>query len=401
MTLISEEALNAHCRRVAGWAKQAAHNLDCSAEELRALEKAALLHHAESLAMRPKAFAAIAGDLQVEITEDARVNPCSGMALEILKAFSLPGSWPERPADFARILEWADQFDEQFELSAIDPLPPSELSGETRLQITEAAKVFQAGQNLPVFPTVAHRAMRLLSDENVCLEQLEPILRADPVLASELLKIANSASNQPRQSIGSLTQAVQHLGVSASARILCAACLRPIFASRKLFDLWNHSLDAAETAERLALVTERVDPSEAFLAGLVHDIGRLAFSMLSCDFQIQSEGLLEYGCPLLLVERALSGTNHAEVGSELLRSWRIPSPIPDAVGVHHDLGESDAPLAAILYLTEFSTVSDEDLPSRLRLDRALQMLDLPKQLIMSPHPQNLSSLGRLKLATIC
>ena len=401
MSLISEEALGAHCRRVAGWAEQAAHKVDYSTEELQALERAALLHHAENLVLRPKAFAAIAGDLHVEISEGP---PCSelysGMTLEILQAYNSPGPAASRPAELAKILEWADQFDEQFELSAIDPLPADELAaGTSRLQITEAAQVILAGQTLPVFPTVAHNAMRLLASEDVCLEELERIVRSDQAMAAELLKVANSGFLGRRKSITSLVQAVQHIGLNASARVICAACLRPIFASRKLFDLWNHSIDAAETAERLALVSERVDPGEAFLAGLVHDIGRLAFSLLSRDFQVTAQDLLEHGCPVVLVERALSGANHAEIGSELLRSWRIPPPIPEAVSCHHDLSESAIPLAAILYLTEFSTMADEDLPSFLRLDRALHILDLPKQLLMNPHPRNSPSLGWLKLAS--
>ncbi len=130
MSLVSEEALGAHCRRVAGWAKQAAHKVDCSTAELQALERAALLHHAENLVLRPKAFAAIAGDLQVEISEGP---PCSelysGMTLEILQAYNSPGPAASRPAELAKILEWADQFDETFELSAIDPLPADELAG--------------------------------------------------------------------------------------------------------------------------------------------------------------------------------------------------------------------------------------------------------------------------------
>jgi len=405
MSLISEEALDAHCRRVAGWAKQAAQKLDCSAEELLALERAALLHHAENLVFRPKTFAAIAGDLQVEIAEDPPFSgscsePYSGMTYEILQAYNSPGSAPSRPAEFARILEWADRFDEQFELSAIDPLPSDELSAETsRLQITEASKVLRAGQKLPVFPTVAQKAMRLLAAEDACLEQLERILRSDQAMAAELLNVANSSLMGRRKSTASLAQAVEHVGANASVRIICAACLRPIFASRKLFDLWNHSIEAAETAERLALVSERVDPGEAFLAGLVHDIGRLAFSLLSPDFQVPAQCLLEHGCPPVLVERALSGTNHAEVGSELLRSWGVPPPISDAVRGHHDLDESAIPLAAILYLTEFSTMSDEDLPSFLRLDRALHILDLPRQFLMHPHPWNSPSLAWLKLAS--
>ena len=159
-----------------------------------------------------------------------------------------------------------------------------------------------------------------------------------------------------------------------------------MFASRNLFALWNHSIEAAEIAETLALLSERIDPGEAFLAGLVHDIGRLAFSLLSCDYQTRTQSLLDHGCPPLLIERALAGISHAEVGAELLRGWALPPHIADAVKFHHGIEESAEPLAALLYATEFWTMSDEDLPSSVRLERALQILDLPMQLVLTPRP---------------
>src|SRR5207244_266080 len=147
-------------------------------------------------------------------------------------------------------------------------------------------------------------------------------------------------------------------------------CLRPVFASRNLYDLWNHSLEAAQVAEELALTSKCIDPSEAFLAGLIHDIGRLAFSLLSCDFQARRQRLSEYGCPPVLVELALTGTCHAEIGAELLRVWALPAQIVDAVKFHHDPQESAGPLAALLYVTELRTMPDEDLPSFIKLEHS-------------------------------
>lgn len=380
MLRISEVALRAHCRRVAGWATQCAEKLDCSGEELQALEDAALWHHWPAILLRFEAVARVASDLQVQIGGKDAPIPFSERCLRILQSFH--GLMTDsRAAELGRILEQADQFDEQFELDSIDPLPP-ELSSESltealHLQLVNASAVLRAGENLPVFPTVAQRAMRLLAMEDVSFEHVEQLLRADQVLAAEMLKVANSALSSPRQPISTLNRAIAHIGIDAAIRVICASCMRPVFASRNLFDLWNHSLEAAGIAEGIALKSGRVDPGEAFLAGLIHDIGRLAFSLLSCAYQDQAQRLSEYGCPPLLVEQALTGTTHAQVGAELVSAWGIPSEIADAVRLHHHPDRDGGPLAATLYLTEFWTGREEDLPSRARLETAIRVAGLP------------------------
>ena len=402
MSSISAASLEAHCRRVAGWATQATHNLDCSTEEIGALERAALWHQHPAFLIRAEAFARLVSELRIEIVDTKQSSPFAGLSLPILRAFHSRATSVGRANELAGILEWADWFDEQFELQALDPLP-ADLAGEMsaaglpNLRVVDAGAVLRAGHMLPVFPTVAQRAMRLLAVEDAGFEQLEAILRTDQVLAAELLKIANSAFVGPREPITTLRRAIEHVGVETTTRVVCAVCLRPVFASRNLFDLWKHSIEAAEVAERFALVSERVDPGEAFLAGLVHDIGRLAFSLLSCNYQTQAQRLAEYGCQPVLIEQALSGTTHAEVGAELLRAWAVPARIADAVAAHHDPRESACPLTSLLYLTEFSTMSDEDLPSAIKLERALRVLDLPLQLVMAPSPRASSALSRLRL----
>jgi len=399
---ISELALEAHCRRVAGWATEAAHPMECSTEELNGPEKAALLHHTPAFLLRPDTLGRIASDLKFEIVDPGPSSGLTQTSLSILETFQGRAPAHARVEKLARVLEWADQFDQEFELRTFDP-PSPELGSEfspllPELRLVDAATVLRAGHTLPVFPTIAQRAIRLLRTEDAGIEQVERIVGGDQVLAAELLKAANRALPGSRQPLTTLRDAIGHIGAGAAMRVICALCLRPVFTSRNLYDLWNHSLEAAQVAEEFALTSKCVDPAEAFFAGLIHDIGRLAFSLLSCDYQVRSQRLQEYGCPPVLVEQALTGTCHAEIGAELLRAWALPAQFADAVKSHHDPQEAAGPLAAILYITELRTMSGEDLPSFLKLEGALRILNIAREMVVGLGPRKSSPLGHLKLA---
>ena len=85
----------------------------------------------------------------------------------------------------------------------------------------------------------------------------------------------------------------------------------------------------------LAEISGAMDPKQAFLAGLVHDIGRLAMARLPEPYQTQFQQLTEMGCEPFLIERVLSGCSHAEAGSRALKIWGFPEDFIEAVAHHH------------------------------------------------------------------
>ena len=173
-----------------------------------------------------------------------------------------------------------------------------------------------------------------------------------------------------------LGHAIAYIGAERASGILIAASVKRLFAARRLQEIWNHSLDASEAARSLAKLSRQVKPEEALLAGLVHDIGRLVMALLPDSFQSRASNLLKKGCELSLVERALCGLTHAELGAKALERWRFPPIFVDAVRFHHQPERSESPIAAILYLTERCTNPDEDLPSLARSKAAMDRLRL-------------------------
>ncbi len=193
-------------------------------------------------------------------------------------------------------------------------------------------------------------------------------------------------------------QAVSYIGTETARRVLLAAAIRGNFSSPQAHQLWNHSLDVAQTAELVAMHSSvKIDPSQAFLAGLIHDIGRLAFAIMPVAFQERFQRLTDGGCPPVEVEMCLSGRCHGEVGAETLAQWKFPAEIIEAVRWHHRPERSELPLSSLLYLAEFVTESQEDLPSYVRMNTATRVAGISMELLARDPPEERGVARKLAL----
>jgi HD-like signal output (HDOD) protein len=115
-----------------------------------------------------------------------------------------------------------------------------------------------------------------------------------------------------------------------------------------------------------------VDPGEAYLAGLLHDVGRIALLSVPLWDSARLEGLTANGCPQVYAEDLLLRTDHAEIGSQIAEYWRLPEAMASAIRHHHRPEKADLAMAHVLYLAEHLSGAEEDLPSIVRLDAALR-----------------------------
>ncbi len=226
---------------------------------------------------------------------------------------------------------------------------------------------------LGVCPAVVFRALALLRNEHTTFAQIEKIAECDPILATSLLSHANSllyARSNPVCSVGS---AVAYIGLEAAKRVIVAAAARPLFGSVSIPELWAHSVDVAAIAEQLAATTKMADPADAFVAGLIHDIGRLALEMTNDDeFLLIHRRLTQASRCSLLADIVLTGHDHGHLGSTVLTAWRLPEQLTDAVRYHHRPELSTSVMPSLLYLAETISHSSESVPVTSRLDRAMK-----------------------------
>ena len=387
----------AHARRVAVWCREVADSLQLPRADRECLDRAALLHQFPDLISDDRARQSLLAELKV-----AEVDPSpqelSPATLELLQVFHRRGGQPDaRISKLAAVLEMCDGFDEAFEIDALAPGLTSDeaLSSATEvlsayLQVSSGSDLVDVIERLPVFPTAAHRALSLLADEDVSLARVESVVAADQVLAGNIIQCANSAAYSGAHRVSTLRHALAWIGTDNACKVVAAASLKPLFASRHLHKLWNHSIEVAATCERLARISRKADPEQAFLAGLVHDVGRLALLRLPLAANERYLRLMDQGCPRVLVERVLFGRTHMSIGADALRKWNFTDEIVDSVASHHTPEQYPSTLSSLLYLAEEWSSEAEDLPSSFRLSFASGVAGVTAESIESEEQEAFS-----------
>jgi HD-like signal output (HDOD) protein len=196
---------------------------------------------------------------------------------------------------------------------------------------------------LPALPKTYGRLQTALSQPNVTVGEIADIVTADAAIAIKVLQITNSAFFRLRKPMVRIKDAVTYLGF---------ATIRNLVLSAEIFSQWksprnslgvdpeqlqNHAQLAAAACKSLA--GGRATPDDAWLAGLLHDIG---YWVLAQECPDELEKALELsrsqGLPLADCERLTTGATHAEIGAYLLGLWGLPYSIVEAVALHHAPG---------------------------------------------------------------
>jgi HD-like signal output (HDOD) protein len=200
---------------------------------------------------------------------------------------------------------------------------------------------------LPPFPQVALRVLQLANSENVQLHQLSELVSTDPAFASEVLTIANSLLYAPRFPTSSVLQAIAVLGANNLQGLCLTVGVRTYMGKMlslpTMRTLWRHNLACALIADQLASVGF-MDRDIAFTSGVMHDIGRLALSVIQPRHYSH---LLEThrGSPFSILpkEKAIFGWDHCEVGRQMIVEWKLPADFAAITSAHHAPRQKDAP----------------------------------------------------------
>ena len=200
----------------------------------------------------------------------------------------------------------------------------------------------ETSRSLPTLPHILLQLIDICNQDEKGIRDLSKVINKDPSISERLLRLVNSAYYSLKQKITSIDQALLLLGMDAVKNIALSSSVYQVFhrpARKSAFNLkmfWWHSLSCASIARRLAIRTQYPAPDEAFLAGLMHDIGKI---VLWNNFEQQYETILKnssYRTADLLLGEQEFGLGHAEAGAWLIRRWDLHSFMPDAVLYHHD-----------------------------------------------------------------
>lgn len=181
---------------------------------------------------------------------------------------------------------------------------------------------------LPPFPAVARKLMVLLAKPNVTIPEVSQLVRSDAVFAAEVLRLANSAMMSLRFEVVSIMHAISVLGMDRLKNLVMTVAMRDFIRGarqiRMLRLAWRHNLAGALMAEALAEACSLERP-DAYTAGLLHDLGRLA---LIAAWPAEYEQVLAEATPggedLLSCEARIVGIDHQAAGEVLGREWGLP-----------------------------------------------------------------------------
>ena len=206
-------------------------------------------------------------------------------------------------------------------------------------------------EHLPAFPVIALKALQMISGRDTSLLELCNLIRSDAEFSSAILKIANSPLVAFSRNITSVLQAAMLLGFRRLKCVVVTVGLREYLKAPStplIKSCWRHSVACAMIAERAATWSQ-LDRDFAYVAGIIHDIGRVAMvaTMPEAYARVLEE---EAGRPqdLLAREREIFGVDHSEAGAAIVRAWNLPEAFLEITSGHHSDGTRCAGTASVI-----------------------------------------------------
>lgn len=205
----------------------------------------------------------------------------------------------------------------------------------------QVRKILSEHNELLSLPQTLAEVLRVVKDETSSAQDLADVLMRDPALTAKILRIVNSPFYGVRREVSSVNQAVVTLGtrqvtaLALSASLYNLACKWESTIDRVRF--WRHSLETAIASRMIAQKTGYQNVEEAFIAGLLHDLGTLILEKTYSNQFANLYSRIGEGESIIDLEEEAWGTSHARVGQFLLEQWNLPESICTAVGHHHNL----------------------------------------------------------------
>ncbi len=205
--------------------------------------------------------------------------------------------------------------------------------------------VDEVTDRLPSLPQSTLRALQLLDHPDYSAAKLTQIIGVDQALSGRLLQWANSPYFGLRYKVATLERAIMVLGTRHIRELLMAISVNEML-NRKMpgygldrGDLWRHSIAVAAGARWLAQESKYAQSEQAFIAGLLHDIGKLVLDELLYSNEVWQEEwhqLQQEGASFTDLERWFCGFDHAQLGRRVAEQWNLPQPLVEAIAYHHN-----------------------------------------------------------------
>lgn len=205
--------------------------------------------------------------------------------------------------------------------------------------------------NIPMLPEVAARVITLASSPDVTISHLAQLITKDQVLTTRLLSLANSAHYMSSIDVTTVPEAIMRMGAAAVRNLAVTLCVTSRMLDRNVYGahgqlLVDHGLGTAYVA-RLVADDAGADPEQAFLCGLLHDIGKMVILKWHYDHVKRTGQAMDAAELAELLTRW-----HPHVAALAFRRWGLPPELDEPVLYHHDYTQATTArrMAAVIYL---------------------------------------------------
>lgn len=199
-------------------------------------------------------------------------------------------------------------------------------------------------KDIHAMPSVIVKALNVMKKPTASMKELGDIVMFDQSLTIKILALVNSAYYGFSQQISSINIALSLLGMVKVKNIIVAVAMKPMMSNQGDKELWKHSMRVAAGCEYLANLTKVMDSDEAFIAGFVHDVGKMVLQMTNEKFYTKVLNSVEMGTDVLDAERKYFDSDHVRTGSLLAKRWQLPILLANIISYHHAPSLSSIPV---------------------------------------------------------
>ncbi|MGZ6276125.1 MAG: HDOD domain-containing protein [Syntrophales bacterium] len=214
--------------------------------------------------------------------------------------------------------------------------------------------------SLPTVPDTLRKLSRIMEKPNVSLTEVASFVQSDPALTFRILKMVNSAVYGFPGRIASVSHAIMLLGLNVVKGLLLGVSVFELM-QKAMTGLYEHSMGCAAAARIIAQKKGLREPEEAYVAGLIHDIGKVVMAL---EFTKAYEGALAFAetehMSIMQAEKKFFADTHAALGGVLSEKWRFPKKLTEAILYHHQ------PQSAVLFPLETAIVHLADILTKAR-----------------------------------
>jgi putative nucleotidyltransferase with HDIG domain len=230
----------------------------------------------------------------------------------------------------------------------------------TELSAELSKKLSEAVDKMPAFPKSVQRILELSRSMNCPPKELVAVIEKDPVMTLKLLRILNSAYYSFPKQITSVNQSVIYLGMNTIKNMALSFAVVGVLPQHNAagFDMQRYLMHSLSTASLARMLCQKfgdddTDPGDCYLAGLLHDFGKVVFAQFMPDeFKTAMTYSSDNNIPLHFAEQHIIGVDHTVAGAMLVEKWQFQKSLSDTIRHLHDDTHNDSTMHSCLFVAD-------------------------------------------------